>query len=158
MFLLEILVIIVILAFVANGARAGAVETLGRLLGSILGFLAAKAYSGWLIGLLALFIPLNWAYLAAFLFIFLLVDHLVGWIFKLAQTITRVFTRLPILKQLDGLLGLVFGFFEAVIVIGGVSWLLKQAALTQSGLTLFTNLKTAKLIDAAFRFLLAFLL
>ncbi len=157
MLFLELLVIIVIAAFVANGIRSGSIETLGRLIGSILGFLAAKKFSGWLVSLLAFFIPLNWAYLAAFVTIFLVVDYFVGFIFKIAENLFKILTRLPILKQINGLLGGLFGFVEAVVVIGGVSWLLSQGAAGQ-GFQLFSGLKTIAFLDVMFKFLLAFLL
>lgn len=158
MFIFEILIIVVALAFVANGFRVGAIETLGRLLGSVFGFLAARNFSSWLVGLLGIFMPADWAYLTSFVLIFLIVDFSIGFLFKIAEKLFKVFTKLPILKQIDGLLGGVFGFFEAVIVIGGVSWLLKQGALAESGVSFFTNLKSAAAINTLFQFLLRFLL
>ncbi|HWR00120.1 MAG TPA: CvpA family protein [Candidatus Methylomirabilis sp.] len=158
MFIFEILIIVVVFAFVANGYRVGSIETLGRLLGSVFGFLAAKNFSYWLIGLMGIFMPVNWAYLTSFVLIFLAVDSAIGFLFKIGEKIFKIITKLPILKQIDGLLGGVFGFFEAVIVIGGVSWLLRQGAFAESGISFFTNLKSAALINTIFESLLQFLL
>ena len=158
MFIFEILVLAVVFAFIANGMRAGAIETLGRLFGSVFGFLAAKYYSAWAIGILGLFMPSNWAYLVAFTLIFLAVDFAIGSLFKLAEKLFKVFTRLPILKQINGLLGAILGFCESVIVIGGVNWLLNQGALAEGGLSFVTSLRTVKVLNALFQFLLAFLL
>ena|SRR3989344_9449639 len=158
MFIFEILVLVVVFTFIANGMRAGAIETLGRLFGSIFGFLAAKYYSAWVIGVLGLFLPSDWAYLVAFVLIFMVVDFALGFFFKVAEKLFKVVTKLPILKQVNGLLGGFFGFIEAVIVIGGVNWLLNQGAFAEGGLSFVTSLRTMKALNALFQFLLAFLL
>ena len=158
MFIFEILVLAVVFTFIANGMRAGAIETLGRLFGSIFGFLAAKYYSAWVIGVLGLFLPSDWAYLVAFVLIFMVVDFALGFFFKVAEKLFKVVTKLPILKQVNGLLGGFFGFIEAVIVIGGVNWLLNQGAFAEGGLSFVTSLRTMKALNALFQFLLAFLL
>jgi len=149
MLLFEILVGIVLIAFVANGFKSGAIETLGRVIGAILGFIAAKAFSGWFIGFASLFLPVDWAFTLSFLFIFLLVDYVVGLLFKLAEHILKIFTRLPILKQINGVLGGLFGFLEGIIIIGGVSWLLKQSAL-EAGAEMITHLKIVAFINGVF--------
>ena len=90
MIILEILVLVVIAAFIANGVRAGALETLGRVVGAILGFLAARAWSGIAVSVLAMVMPVAWAWLVSFIVIFLTIDSLVGFLFKLADKIFEI--------------------------------------------------------------------
>jgi len=148
MLFLEILIFIVVVAFMANGYRAGGVETLGRVLGSILGFVIARKFAGALVGVLAFFIPPTWAYLISFIVIFLLVGYLIGTLFSLAGKLLKIFTRLPIVKQINNIAGLFLGFIEAVIVLGGTSWLLQQSSgvAAQS----FTDLIVVKFLSAIF--------
>ncbi|MBD3251956.1 hypothetical protein GF380_05935 [Candidatus Uhrbacteria bacterium] len=157
MIIFEILVVIVLLAFVANGIKAGAIETLGRVLGAVLGFLAARAFAGWFIGVLSLFISTDWAFTISFLIIFLAVDYLVGLLFKFIENILKILTRLPILKQITGLLGGIFGCLEGIVVIGGISWLITQAAAT-TGTDVITNLRTIGIINKIFTTLFSILL
>lgn len=149
MLLFEILVAIVLLAFIANGVKAGCIETLGRVIGAVVGFIAARAFAGWLIGIVSLFLPVDWAFTISFLIIFLIVDYVVGLLFKIAGNFLKIFTRLPILKQINGLLGGIFGFLEGIIVIGGVSWLIKQSA-AETGTEVITNLKIVGFINQVF--------
>lgn len=158
MLLLELLVILLLVAFAANGVRAGAVETLGRLIGAILGFVAARAWSAWPVAALSTLMPLSWAYLASFIAIFLLVDNFVGFFFKLANQILKVVTRLPLIKQVDGLIGGIIGFLEGIIVMGGVAFLLRQAALSSGVAQSVIQLKSIMTIEQGFRFMLGFLL
>jgi hypothetical protein len=158
MLLLEILVILVIAGFVANGFKAGIIETLGRLIGAILGYLAAKAFAHVGVTILALFMPLMWAWLVSFMAIFGAVGSLVGFFFKIADQLFKILTRLPILKQINEIAGAILGLLEAIVVIGGIAYLLRQAAVVSSVLTSVINLKTITWIEKIFSTLLAFLL
>ena len=158
MILLEILALIIVIAFVANGFKAGAIEGLGRAIGAILGFLAARAWAGWFITALALFMPLTWASLLAFLIIFLLVDHAVGFVFKIAEGVFGVLEKLPIIKQISSLIGGFLGLVEAIVVIGGVAFLLRQVAAPVGAAQSIVNLNIVVWIETVFKMLLAFLL
>jgi len=127
MVLVDIVILIALLGFTGNGWRAGAVESLGRLLGAIIGYLVAKSYVGWLVGLVGLFVPKTWAFLVSFVIVFLIVDHLVGFLFHLADSALKIITWLPIIKQINSLIGAVFGLLEGIVVIGGITWLLTRA-------------------------------
>jgi uncharacterized membrane protein required for colicin V production len=154
MFIFDILIVILVIAFIANGLRVGAIETLGRLVGSIVGFIAARSFAGWLVGLLSLFIPMQYAYLGSFLIIFLAVDSAIGFLFALADKILSIVTKLPIIKQIDGLLGAVFGLLESIIFIGGVAWLLQQIPSVAAKLAPLLALKTVSTINFIFQILL----
>lgn len=149
MFIIEILTLVVFLAFIVNGYRAGSIETLGRVIGAVAGFVFARAYAAKLVGILALFIKPDWAYLAAFLVIFLVVDTLIGWLFRTAGGLLNIFTRLPILHQINSVLGAIFGCLEGITVIGGASWLLERSS-TASGITFLSGIQIIRFIDAIF--------
>lgn len=149
MIIIEILVIIVFLAFIANGYKAGAIETLGRVIGAIAGFVFARASAMKAVGILSLFMKPHWAYLISFLVIFLVVDTLVGWLFRTADSLLKIFTRLPILRQINSYLGGIFGFLEGVVVIGGVSWLLEQST-RQAGTTFLTGVQSVHYMNLLF--------
>jgi uncharacterized membrane protein required for colicin V production len=155
MIIFEILVIVAICAFVANGMRVGAIEALGRLIGSIAGFLAAKYYAAWLVGILALFMPIQHAYLVSFIAIFLVVDALIGFVFTLADKVFAIITRLPLIKQIDSVVGGFLGFFESIMFIGGISWLLQQTSAVSGKLTALLGLKTITLISNIFQTLMS---
>ncbi len=158
MFLLELLVLAVIAIFAANGMRAGTIEGLGRVVGAILGFLAAKAWAGWLIVALALFMPVNWAFLVAFLIIFMIVDTVVGHIFKIVDKMFEIITNLPVIKQIDHIIGIIFGILEGIVVIGGIAYLFRTAAVASGFAASFISLKTVIAIEWIFTHLLGFLL
>jgi hypothetical protein len=127
MFIFEALTVFVWIAFIVNGYRAGGVETLGRVIGSILGYLIARSQSAALIGLFSFILPKAWAGIVAFLAIFLIINSAIGLLFKIAGRLLHIFTRLPVLKQIDSLIGGFLGFIEGIIVIGGMSWLITDA-------------------------------
>ncbi|MFA5129533.1 MAG: CvpA family protein [Patescibacteria group bacterium] len=157
MLIYEILAIVVILTFVANGIKAGSIETLGRVLGAVIGFLAARAYVGWLVGITTFVVPKEWAFLVSFLVIFLIVDTAIGMLFRIAEGLLKIFTRLPILKQINGFLGGVFGLLEAIVVVGGVSWLL-QRSTTPGSITFLNHIQVVNATSAVFQKLFGMLL
>lgn len=158
MILLELLVLLVLIAFAANGFKAGAVEGFGRLVGGVLGFLAARAWSGWFITALSLFMPIMWASLVAFIVVFLLVDNIVGFVFKLIEKIVGVIEKLPLIKQISEFLGAIFGLLEGIVVIGGIAFLLRQVAEPLGVAQTVINLKLVVWIEIVFKALLSFLL
>lgn len=149
MFIFEILVAVVMAAFIANGYRSGTIETLGRAVGAVVGFLVAHAYSGVLAYAIASFLPQNWANVVAFIVIFSFIDQLIGKLFALGESVLKILTRLPVLKQINQYLGALFGFLEGVVIIGGVSWLLAQSSGIE-GVQILNQLRTVTFIDKIF--------
>jgi hypothetical protein len=127
--LITILVVLAIIAFAANGYKVGSIETLGRVLGAVIGFIVAKSLVSSVVGYVSHYVSSDWTFLVSFLVIFLVVDSLVGWLFSLAEKLLKIFTRLPILRQVNSFLGLILGLIEGIIVIGGATWLLERSAI-----------------------------
>ncbi|MEN9558520.1 MAG: hypothetical protein RL141_889 [Candidatus Parcubacteria bacterium] len=158
MFLFELLVLILLLGFAANGFRMGVVVTLGRFIGALVGFWAAKRFAGVPVTVLGLFLPLSWAYVASFLVIFSLANHLVGFLFGAVDRVFGVLTKLPLIKQVSQVAGLVIGIFEGIVVIGGVSYLLRQLSFDGGITQAVVDLKIVQIIEKIFTTILGFLL
>jgi uncharacterized membrane protein required for colicin V production len=158
MLLWEILVLVILVGFAANGFRAGVVETLGRLIGALIGFWAAKNFASIPVTILSLFLPLSWAYAASFLIVFTVTNHLIGFLFSAVDRVFGVLTKLPLIKQISEVAGLVLGVLEGIVVIGGVSYLLRQLSIDGGFTQLIVDLKTIQVIEKIFTTLLGFLL
>jgi uncharacterized membrane protein required for colicin V production len=157
MLLLEILVIVILIGFAANGFRAGIIEGIGRVVGALIGFWVAKSFAIVPVTVISLFLPLSWAYVISFLIVFAIINHLVGFLFHAADRIFGVLTKLPILKQISEVAGLILGILEGVVVIGGIAYLLRQLAQTGMIQTI-VELKTVQAIEKVFTMLLGFFL
>lgn len=157
MLLLEILVLVALISFAANGFRAGVIEGLGRVIGALIGFWAAKTFAALPVAVFGLFLPLSWAYAVSFLLIFILTNHFVGLLFAAADRMFGVLTKLPLLKQISELAGLILGLVEGIVVIGGIAYLLRQ--LAPSGIIqIVVELKSVQVIETIFTTLLGILL
>jgi uncharacterized membrane protein required for colicin V production len=54
----------------------------------------------------------------AFIFIFIIVNRLIGFAFYILDRIFRFLSIIPFLKTINRILGAVLGFFEGILVIG----------------------------------------
>lgn len=127
--LVTIILILVFLGIVGNGWKDGVIQVLGRIVGSVLGFLLARMFSITFAFLFQIFLPSGWARFAAFIVIFYFVTWVVGFVFKLADGAWKIISLIPFVKPISGFLGAIFGILEAIIVIGGAIWMLKNFAL-----------------------------
>lgn len=118
---IDIVLIVIIGAFVFFGLFFGLVHTLGSLLGTIVGIIFASRlvdptfetfgflFGGGTIGKVILFI-----------LIFFIITRLIGIVFWFVGKIFNVLAWIPFARSLDKLLGGLFGFVEGVIVVGVV--------------------------------------
>jgi len=138
--------------------KDGFIHTLGRLVGAIIGFVAARAWSLGFGGFLSLFMPIGIARLVAFIIIFVIIARLVGIVFKLADGAFRILSIIPFLKSINSILGAVMGLIEGVIIIGGIIYLI-LAYLIEPHLVIWIHSSVvAQWIEVAFKALLGFLL
>lgn len=158
MFLVNLFLVLVILGYIGMGLKDGFVSTLGRFLGAILGFLAARAWSIWLVGLLGIFMPAGWARLVAFVLIFIAITRLFGMAFKLVDGVFEILKLLPFLKSIDKFLGAFLGFVEGIIFIGGAIYLILTFKLSPTLITWATSSKIAIWIYSIFQTLLGMLI
>lgn len=158
MLLIDIVLALLILGFAGAGAKDGFVYTLGRLIGAVLGFIAARAWSIYLVGFFGIFMPAGWARLIAFILIFVLITRLAGLAFKLVDGLFEILKLLPFLKSIDKLLGALLGLVEGVIVLGGVIYLVLNFHLSPTLINWFATSFVAIWIEGVFHTLLGLLL
>lgn len=158
MLLTNILLAVLVIGFIGAGMKDGFIETLGRLVGAVLGFLAARAWSLPVASFLGAFVPLGWSRLIAFIVIFLVITRLVGFGFQLVDGAFRILSVLPFLKSINSLLGAALGFIEGLILVGGVIYLVTTFKLIPWLSTLFASSVVAAWILKTFNILLGVLL
>jgi membrane protein required for colicin V production len=160
MLLVNIVLVLILCAFVTNGARNGVIRALGQLIGSVLGYLAAKAWFGILADILHSFLPgsMGTARFIAFLFLFLVVDQIIGFLFGLADKVFKILTWLPFISSINGFLGAVIGFFEGVVFVGGSAYLVRTTAIEPHLVTWLASSQVAQYAERVFYRLLGFLL
>lgn len=119
--LIDVILIVIVAAFVFFGLFFGLVHTIGSLVGAVTGiFLATRfidpafakfgfLFGGGEIGKIILFIIL-----------FIVITRLVGIIFWVIEKVFGIITIIPFAKSLNRLLGAIFGFIEGIIVVGVV--------------------------------------
>jgi uncharacterized membrane protein required for colicin V production len=158
MLLIDLILIFLLLGYVGMGLKDGFVSTLGRFLGAILGFLAARAWSIWLVGFFGIFMPAGWARLIAFVLIFVIITRLFGMIFKFVDGVFQLLKLLPFLKSIDKFLGMFLGLVEGVILLGGMIYLILTFKLSPTLITWATTSTVAVWIYKIFHAVLGLLL
>jgi membrane protein required for colicin V production len=118
---IDIILIVIVGAFVFFGLFFGLVHTLGSLVGTIIGIIFASRlvdpafetfgflFGGGTIGRIMVFI-----------LIFFIITRLIGIIFWMIGKVFNVLMWIPFARSLDRLLGALFGFIEGIIVVGVV--------------------------------------
>ncbi|OGH88158.1 MAG: hypothetical protein A3J93_00245 [Candidatus Magasanikbacteria bacterium RIFOXYC2_FULL_42_28] len=130
----DIGLIIIIGIFGLIGLAFGLVQTLGSLLGMILGvFIAARYYevgaewitsfTGW---------GGNFPKVLIFIIAFVIINRLVGLVFWLINKILSIVTRLPFISSINRLLGLVFGVLEGAIGLGIILYFVARFPLGET--------------------------
>jgi uncharacterized membrane protein required for colicin V production len=125
MALFNIVLLLILLAFVGLGLKDGFIVSLGRIVGAIIGFVAARAWYVAASPLLSWLMPDSWAKVLAFLLIFMLVDRLMGWIFGALDKTYDFLAKIPFMKSANHVIGAVVGLIEGIVVMGGVIWVIK---------------------------------
>lgn len=120
MTILDLILIIIIVFFVASGWRFGLIITLGNVVGTIIGVLVAGHYFEQGAEILdSIFLGnVNLARVVAFIVIFILASRLVGLVFYLIDKFFKVLTALPFLKSVNRLAGALVGFLEGALILG----------------------------------------
>ena len=142
---IDILLIVIIGAFVFFGLFFGLVHTLGSLLGTIVGIIFASRLVdptfetfGFLFGGGVA------ARIIIFILIFFIITRLVGVVFWMLGKVFNVLMWIPFARSLDRLLGGLFGFIEGVIVVGVILFYAMQVLPDD---TLRTTLETSAVAD-----------
>ena len=119
MTIFDLILILILGGFVMFGLWFGFIHTLGSIVGTFAGaFLAGLWYDAlgsWLSGF---FGHPNLMKIIAFIFIFILINRLVGFVFYILDKVFRFISVIPFLKTINRLLGGILGFVEGVLVVG----------------------------------------
>ncbi len=158
MHLVDIILILILLGFVGAGMKDGFVHTFGRLVGSVIGFIAARAWYLKIAGFVGLLAPSGWANVIAFILIFAIITRLVGFIFTLIDGVFKIVSILPFLKSINSLLGAILGLVEGIILVGGVIYLVLMFKLEPTLVHWLSLSTVAPWIQKAFQTLLGILL
>jgi uncharacterized membrane protein required for colicin V production len=118
--LVDLLLVIIVGAFVLFGLFFGFVHTLGSTVGSIVGIVIASRILPGAVKTFAFVFGGNESVASVVLFIllFLFISRAIGFLFWLAEKVFGFMAWVPFAKSLNRLAGGVLGFFEGVIVVG----------------------------------------
>ncbi len=119
MTLFDVILLFLLAGFVILGIKAGFIQTFGSVLGAFGGaFIAGLSYEFLAKWLVIIWHNENLMKIFSFIFIFILVNRLIGFIFYVIDKAFRLFSVIPFLKTANKLLGGVMGFVEGLLVIG----------------------------------------
>lgn len=160
MLLVDIILVVILLSFAARGWKNGVIESLGELIGAVLAFLAARAWSPWLGGIIGTLLPgrEGLARFIAFVIVFLIVARLIGWLFALAAKILKIVTSLPLISLVNKILGAIFGFLGGIVLVGSSVYLALTFRLDATLISWLGSSSVALWTERVFSSLLRFLL
>ncbi len=144
---IDVILIVIISAFVFFGLFFGLIHTLGSLVGAVVGiFLSMRLVEpvfdvfGFALG------GGDSGRVIMFIILFAIISRLVGVVFWVLEKIFGVFTIVPFAGTINRLLGAVFGLIEGVIVVGVVLFYAMQILPDQSLLSVLETSVVAKLL------------
>lgn len=141
----DLVILIIIAGFGLFGLWFGLVHTLGSLVGTILGvYLASRYYefaADWLIRLTGW--EVNFSRVIIFVIVFLIINRLIGLLFWIVDKILSIFTRLPFIRSIDRIFGLVFGLLEGMIIWGIILFFITRFPLGDKFMEMVATSKVA---------------
>jgi len=114
MIIFDYILIMILLGFVYYGYRSGLLQSIGVLLGLIVGMAIASRFFESVGDLLG---GSNFSKVLAFIVLFAVITKVVGWLFKMVGKVFKVITVLPIISQIESLLGAIFGAAEGIVFL-----------------------------------------
>lgn len=125
MTLLDLILILLVLAFALAGLWFGLIHSIGAVIGTVAGVAVAGHYAvPWGAAIKGFcFGNENLARVIVFFAVMVLVNRLIGVVFWVVEKIFKIVAVIPFMKTFEKLLGGLLGFLEGVIVIGGVLYL-----------------------------------
>ncbi len=147
---IDIVLLVIVGAFVLFGLFFGLIHTLGSLIGAVIGIAiasrfvapAAETFS-FLVG------DGSGGKIIVFIILFLLVSRLVGLVFWILEKVFGFVSIVPFAKSINRLLGGIFGFIEGVIVVGVILFYAMQVLPEDTLLTLLEGSAVANYLVAA---------
>lgn len=130
----DLILVLLVFAFVLAGLWFGFIHTLGALIGTIFGVLVAgKYYDSWATATQGIFFGnLNLARVVMFFVLMILVNRLIGIIFWIVDRLFKIVSVIPFLKTFNRLFGGALGFLEGVVVVGGSLYIAARYPIGES--------------------------
>lgn len=127
--ILDLILILIIFCFVAFGFTLGLVQSVGALVGIIIGaFLAGKFYQPLAEWLNPVFLGnMGTASIVSFIILFTIVNRAIGIIFYIVNKIFNVLSIIPLLKSFNRLFGSLFGLIEGVLFLGVILYFISHS-------------------------------
>ncbi|MDO8499540.1 MAG: CvpA family protein [bacterium] len=145
MSLFDIVLVCIVAGFALFGLWFGLIHTLGSLIGTIFGVYLASHYyapvADWLIQITGW--GENISKVIIFTIAFIIINRLVGFAFWIVDKILSFFTSLPFISGINRLLGLLFGLFEGLLVIGVVLYFIVRFPLGDKFMAMLAASKIA---------------
>lgn len=142
---IDIVLLVIIGAFVFFGLFFGLVHTLGSLVGTVLGIVVASHFVDEAFGMFGFILGGgSFARIALFVILFLLVSKIFGVVLWLIEKVLGIFSIIPFAKTINRLLGAAFGLIEGIVVVGAVLMYSVQVLPKD---TLLTALQTSVVAD-----------
>ena len=142
---IDLILVVLVGAFVIFGLFFGLIHTIGSLVGAIVGILLATRLIEPVAEIFS-FIGADTGVgkVVLFIILFVLITRLVGLVFWILEKTFGFLKFIPFAKTIDKILGGVFGFVEGVIVIGVIVYYAMQVLPED---TLLTWLESSAVAD-----------
>ena len=134
--------------FIAFGFALGLVQTIGALVGIVIG---AWLAGGWYEPVSAWLDPFFlgnsvMAKIIAFIFVFTVVNRLVGLVFWFINKIFNLISIIPFTKSLNRILGALLGFLEGTLFLGVILYFVSQLSISEWWLQVINDSSVAGLM------------
>jgi len=130
--ILDLILILALFCFIAFGFALGLVQTIGALIGVVVGAWAAGMYydsfGAWLEPILLG--HGNFARVIAFILLFVIINRLIGLVFWIINKLFNIISIIPFTKFLNRLLGAVFGLLEGILVLGLIIYFMSRFSIS----------------------------
>lgn len=130
--ILDLVLLIILFIFVAFGFALGLIQTIGALIGVVIGGWLAGVYyepvGSWLEPILLG--NMVTARIIAFILVFTFFNRLIGLAFWFINKIFNLISIIPFTKSLNRLLGSLLGFLEGTLAIGIVLYFISQITIS----------------------------
>lgn len=131
--ILDLILLLILFLFIAFGFALGLVQTIGALIGVVLGaWLAGQWYQpvgDWLTPILLGHATA--AYIIAFILVFTIINRLVGLAFWFINKIFNLISIIPFTKSLNRLLGALLGLLEGTLALGIILYFSSQITISE---------------------------
>ncbi|PJA45876.1 hypothetical protein CO174_01415 [Candidatus Uhrbacteria bacterium CG_4_9_14_3_um_filter_50_9] len=115
----DLILIVIVGAFVIFGLFFGLIHTIGSLVGTIVGIVIASRLVDPFTEMFSfLFGEGGIGKVIVFIILFIIVTRLVGLLFWMFEKVFHMVSFVPFVKSINRLLGGFFGFIEGVVVVG----------------------------------------